>query len=77
MTDVLNSSEALYGFCGWLTCRKKETIMGTTHDCAPIVDLIKQFCEVNSLPDVSEQWPNNLIHPSGEVAVPGMGKNKE
>ncbi len=72
--DTLNPSEAVYGFAAWLTCRNKKTVMS---DAASIVELVKQFCKVNSLPEVSEQWPNNLIHPSGEVAVPGVGHNNQ
>lgn len=73
MSDILNPSEAVYGFAAWLTCRNEKTIMSASDDAAPIVELIKQFCKVNHLPEVSEQWPHNLIHPSGEVAVPGVG----
>ena len=76
MSDTLNPSEAIYGFAAWLTSRDEKTVMSASDDAAPIVELIKQFCEVNCLPEVSKQWPNNLIHPSGEVAVPGIGHNQ-
>ena len=77
MSDTLNQSEAVYGFAAWLTCRDKKTVMSASDDAAPIVELVKQFCETNHLPKVSGQWPNNLIHPSGEVAVSGVGHNKQ
>jgi hypothetical protein len=67
MSGTLNPSEAVYGFVAWLT---------GSDDAAPMAELIKQFCKANKLPDVSEQWPNNLIHTSGEVAVPGIGHNR-
>ena len=38
--------------------------MSASDDAAPIAELVDRFCKENSLPDVSEQWPNNLIHPS-------------
>ncbi len=76
MAETLNPSEAVYGFAAWLTCRDERTVMSASDDAAPIVELVKQFCEVNNLPDVSDQWPNNLIHPSGEVAVPSVGVNQ-
>lgn len=60
---TLNSSEAVYGFAAWLTTRKEKTIMSAKNDSAIIADLVKQFCEVNNLPKVSKNWPNNLIHP--------------
>jgi len=65
MSEHLNPSEAVYGFAAWLTTREDKTVMSAADDSAPITELVKQFCEVNNLPDVSEQWPNNLIHPSG------------
>ena len=63
MAKELNPSEAVYGFAGWLTTREEETRMGANHNCAIVADLVKIFCEANSLLDVSEDWPNNLIHP--------------
>ena len=75
MKTILNQSEAVYGFAAWLTTREEKTVMSAYDDTASIVNLVKQFCEVNHLPEVSEHWPNNLIHPSGEVAVPGVGHN--
>ena len=76
MADTLNPSEAVYGFAGWLTTRKEQTIMSASDDAAIVADLVKQFCEVNNLPPVSKDWPQHLIHPCGDVAVPGIGHNK-
>lgn len=76
MAETLNPSEAVYGFAAWLTSRDEKTIMSSKDDAAEVADLVSQFCEVNNLPDVSREWPNNLIHPSGEVAVPGVGINQ-
>lgn len=76
MSETLNPSEAVYGFVGWLTTRTEKTVMSSSDDCAPIVELIAEFCKVNNLADPSEHWHLNLIHPSGEVAVPGVGINR-
>ena len=76
MSDTLNPSEAVYGFAAWLTCRKEKTVMSASDDAAIIVELVAQFCETNNLPEISSQWPKHLVHPSGEVAVPGIGHNK-
>ena len=76
MRETLNPSEAVYGFAAWITCGGEKTIMSSDDDSAVMADLVVQFCKVNNLPDISKHWPNNLIHPSGEVAVPGIGKNK-
>ena len=72
MNKELNAAEAVYGFVGWLTTRKERTVMSAKDDCAPIAELVKRFCTENNLPEVSDQWPSNLIHPSGEVAVPNV-----
>lgn len=77
MSEHLNPAEAVYGFAAWLTSRDGETVMSSRHDCAVIANLVEEFCAANSLPPVSESWPNNLIHPSGEVAVPGVGHNAD
>ena len=74
MNKELNAAEAVYGFVGWLTCREERTVMSAKDDCAPIAELIKRFCTENNLPEVSDQWPLNLIHPSGEVAVPNAAR---
>ena len=60
----MNPSEVLYAFCGWLTTRKEKTIMSSTDDAAPIVELIKQFSEANNLEDPREGWEKKLVHPS-------------
>lgn len=60
----MNASEAIYGFCGWLTSREEKTVMSSCDDCAPIVDLIEIFCQTNNLEDISDDWPNNLTIPN-------------
>ncbi len=68
MKDNLTASEALFGFCGWLTSRNEQTIMSSKDDAAPIAELIKQFCDENSIDEPRDGWENNLIHPSGECS---------
>lgn len=63
MEEGLTASEALFGFCGWLTIRKEKTVMSSADDAAPIVPLIVQFCEKNRLLDPRNGWEKNLIHP--------------
>jgi len=64
----LNASEAVYGFAGWLTTRAEKTVMSATDDAAPIADLVAEFCKTNDLEEPTENWPKNLIHPSGECS---------
>lgn len=61
--DKLSAAEAIYGFCGWLTTRVDKTIMSASDDCAPICELIKQFCEKNKLEEPRDHWEKNLTHP--------------
>lgn len=63
MKMKLSASEAVYGFCGWLTSRTEETKMGSSNDCAIVADRIKEFCETNKLEEPREGWDKNLIHP--------------
>jgi len=59
----MTGSEAIFGFCAWLTCRKIVTTMGENHDCAPIVGLIEEFCRENNLGDPRNNYQENLTHP--------------
>jgi len=61
--DKLTGSEAVYGFCGWLTTRREIKEMGSSKNCSPIVDLITQFCEVNSLEEPRENYHEILVSP--------------
>ena len=70
--NILTASEAVFGFAAWLTTRDEETKMGSSNDCAPIADLVKQFCEENELTPPRDGWENNLIHPSGECSGPAI-----
>ena len=63
MKKELSGSEALYGFCGWLTTRKERTVMSSKDNCSPIADLIKEFCETNKLKEPRQNWDKYLTHP--------------
>jgi hypothetical protein len=61
---TLSASEAIFGFCGWLTSRDKKTIMSSTDNAAIIADLAAKFCQTNELEEPREGWEKNLIHPA-------------
>jgi 2'-5' RNA ligase len=61
--DELSGSEALFGFCGWLTTRDKPTTMSSHDDCGHIADLIGTFCKTNALSDPRDDWNKKLTHP--------------
>ena len=57
---MLNPSEAVLGFAAWLTTRDEVTKMSARHDSGVIADLVKEFCSVQGLEDISAAWPDNL-----------------
>ncbi len=60
----LTASEALYGFCGWLTTRNIPITMSAKHTtCGEVAKLIDKFCETNDLDDPRDYWEENLINP--------------
>lgn len=59
----MTGSEAIFGFCGWLTTRKEKTIMSASDDVAGIAELIKEFCEINKLTKPRNDWAKLLTHP--------------
>lgn len=67
--DKLSASEALYGFAGWLTTRNEATIMSSKHDCAPVADRIREFCEENNLSEPKTHWEKNLVHPKPKKSI--------
>lgn len=62
----LNPTEAIYGFCAWLTTRAEITTMSHAHDCAVISELVGKFAKENDLPNFSTAWPDNLKIPNEE-----------
>ena len=61
--DKLTASEAIYGFCAWLTTRDKVVEMGAAKDCGNIANLIAIFCNENGLVDPRENYHEFLILP--------------
>lgn len=65
---TLSASEAVYGFAAWLTTRKDVTEFGSDKDCAPIVQLVVEFCDTNSFDDPRDDFDSILIHPKNDTA---------
>lgn len=63
MGNCLTGSEAVFGFCAWLTTRKEKTIMGGSEDVVPVLELIQMFCEENKLPNPRENYTDFLAMP--------------
>lgn len=60
----LMPSEALFGFVAWLTTREEKTVMSSTNDAAPMVELLNQFCIKHRLDEPREGW-EEILHNEG------------
>ncbi len=72
--ETLSASEALYGFCGWLTTQNAVTKMSRSHDAGCIATLIDTFCKKNNLPEPRGHWEKQLEHPSPLANTPRPDK---
>ncbi len=63
----LSGSEAIFGFCAWLTTRNEQTLMSATDDAAAIPPLITEFCEVNELVPPRDDYADWLVLPENEA----------
>jgi hypothetical protein len=61
--EKISASEALFGFCGWLTTSNEKTVMSATDDAAIVADLIKEFMDANDIPNTRKCFPDNVVHP--------------
>lgn len=59
----LSGSEALFGFCGWLTTQDDKTVMSAKDDAAAIVPKISAFIDANKLKPPRDGWDKKLKHP--------------
>jgi len=60
---LLNPSEALYAFMGWLTTRDQHIVIGRTADCAVLAELVAEFIEANDLPPPRDGWAEQVVQP--------------
>jgi hypothetical protein len=64
VSGTLNATEALFGFMGWLTSRKKRSgPFSGSQGASEAVDLITAFMKANNLDPVREGWNKVLKHP--------------
>lgn len=60
LSNELSASEALYGFCGWLTTCEKPLVMSSKTKCSEVVDAILEFSKANNLMEPRPNWDKNL-----------------
>lgn len=58
----LSPVETLYGFMGWLTCRKAATTLGAKYDAAPVPVLIERFAKAQGWDlKCRDYWHHQLV----------------
>lgn len=60
---ALSASEALFGFCAWLTGREKRVSFSAHDNAGVAADLITEFCRTNDLKEPRPNWTKRLTHP--------------
>ena len=60
--NKLTASEAIYGFCAWLTTRGESITLGSS-EINNVADVIEEFCDTNCLDDPRSNWVEYLIRP--------------
>jgi len=58
--STVSPSEALFGFCAWLTTQKESTILGSEYNCSPVVERLEQFMESQGFEDCREEYTDYL-----------------
>jgi len=67
-TDSLSASEALFGFCRWLSSREQPTTMSYKHNVSRVAKLVERFCEANELSKPGQGWSVRVSSvPKGDV----------
>ena len=59
----MTPTDALFGFCAFLTTMSKSMQVGKEHSSPAILEPLKEFLLVNNLPDVSKGYPGNFKMP--------------
>ena len=66
--EVLNSTEALFGFVAWLSTRSLALKVGAKQDPGALATLLNEYVRVNQLPDTRPDWEERIRTPVEEEA---------
>lgn len=69
ITNNPNPTDVLFGFAGWLTCRKERVTWSGSDDASSAADAVAEFCCSNGYGDVSDIFPKNLTYPSYDFSI--------
>lgn len=61
--NQLTASEAIFGFCAWLTTREEKTVMGANEECGCVVERIREFCDKNNLKEPRDNYTDYFEMP--------------
>ncbi len=59
----LSGSEAVYGFAAWITAKDSQQIDLAQANNAIWAEWVREFCELNHLPEPRETWDQLLVQP--------------
>lgn len=69
LVDAGREATALYGFAGWLTCRREAVTFGATHGAARPAELVAEFIEAQGWAPPPERFTDSLkpypVEPEG------------
>jgi hypothetical protein len=63
VVQEMSARGAVTGFAAWLTTRPGATVFGSNYEAGSAAWLVKQFCDVNQLPELDVGWEEKLVHP--------------
>jgi hypothetical protein len=58
--NTWNQTETLFAFLSWVTSRNEPVTLSSSHEASIAVELIKQFQHHYGLPEVREDWHEQL-----------------
>jgi hypothetical protein len=58
--EEISASEALYGFCGWLTTRDEPVTMSAKHNAAIVAELVDEYIQKQKLKEPKDHWEKQL-----------------
>ena len=67
MSDRLSASEALCGFCAWLSTERETMSIGANEECGQWAEAVDAFCKRNALDPPREGWEKALALPERKV----------
>ena len=59
----MTQTEALYGFYSWIVSDSRKHMLGGGHHGGRLHLEMAKFCDANNLPELEDDWLDNVIIP--------------